>query len=197
VTPRERLKSPRLRLFVALDLPPGVVDPLVDWRAQVLGDVPALRLLARESLHVTLVFLGYQAERDVDRIAEICFTGRAGPFELRATDVVAVPSRRPRLYGLSLEDSGGAVGAWQGELSKGLERAGLYEPEKRPFWSHVTLARVKRDKPAPSIEAMPVVPEELRRPFAPERATLYRSTLTPRGAVYDALRSIDLPERGD
>ena len=85
MTPRERLKSPRLRLFVALDLPPGVVDPLVEWRAQVLGEVPALRLLARESLHVTLIFLGYQSQRDVARIAEICFSERAGPFELRAT----------------------------------------------------------------------------------------------------------------
>jgi 2'-5' RNA ligase len=195
VTPRERLKNPRLRLFVALDLPRGVVDPFVEWRAQVLGEVPGLRLLARESLHVTLIFLGYQAQRDVDRIAEICFSERAGPFELRATGVVPVPPRRPRLYALSLEDAGGAVGAWQQELSRGLEHAGLYEPEKRPFWSHVTLARVKRDKPAPSIDATPALPEELRRPFAPERATLYRSTLTPRGAVYDSLRSVDLPER--
>ena len=194
MTPRERLKSPRLRLFVALDLPPGVVDPLVEWRAQVFGEA-ALRLLARESLHVTLIFLGYQAQRDVDRIAEICFSERVGPFELRATGVVPVPPRRPRLCALSLEDARGAVGAWQQELSRGLEHAGLYEPEKRPFWSHVTLARVKRDKPAPSIDVTPALPEELRRPFAPERATLYRSTLTPRGAVYDSLRSVDLPER--
>jgi 2'-5' RNA ligase len=197
VTPRARLKSPRLRLFVALDVPAAVLDSLVEWRAEALGGVPQLRLLARESLHVTLVFLGYQAERDVDRIAEICFSERAGPFELHATEVLAVPPRRSRLYALSLEDAGGAVGAWQAELSRGLERARLYEPEKRPFWTHLTLARVKRDKPPPSIGAMPDLPEELRRPFTPERATLYRSTLTPHGAIYDPLRTIGLATGGD
>jgi 2'-5' RNA ligase len=186
LTPRERLKSPRLRLFVALDLPGEVVEPLVAWREEAIGAVPGLRLLPRESLHVTLVFLGYQAERDAERIAEICFSVVPGPFELRAEELVGVPPRRPRLYALSLDDRGDALRTWQGSLSEALERARLYEPEKRPFWSHVTLARAKRDRPAPRIEASSV-PEALRRPFRADQATLYKSTLTPRGAVYEPL----------
>jgi 2'-5' RNA ligase len=169
-----------------------VVDPLVEWRQATLGDVPELRLLPRESLHVTLVFIGYQSERDVGRIAELCFGGKAGPFELRAEDVVGVPPRRPRLYALALEDREGALGAWQDTLSSELARARLYEPEKRPFWSHVTLARTKRDRPAPRIEQAPELPEALRAPFRAERATLYRSTLTPRGAIYEPLAGMDL-----
>ena len=78
---RGDLKSPRLRLFVALELPhEGAGHRSSTWREQALGGVPdAATCSPRESLHVTLVFLGYQAERDVDRIAEICFTARAGP----------------------------------------------------------------------------------------------------------------------
>jgi RNA 2',3'-cyclic 3'-phosphodiesterase len=196
LTPRKRLKSPRLRLFVAVDLPPTVRAPLITWRQEALGDVPELRLLSHESLHVTLVFLGYQAERDVERIAEICFSGEAGPFELRAEKLVGVPPRRPRLYALALEDRGGALAGWQASLSTALARAGLYEPEKRPFWSHVTLARSKRDRPAPRIEAAPALPEELDSPFSAERATLYKSTLTPRGAVYEPLAETEL-SRGE
>jgi 2'-5' RNA ligase len=194
LTPRERLKSPRLRLFVAVDLPSAVLDPLVAWREETLGGVRELRLLARESLHVTLVFLGYQAERDVSRIAEICFTDAPGPFELRAENLVGVPARRPRLYALSLEDRGGALTDWQASLSTALARARLYEPEKRAFWCHVTLARAKRDRPAPRIESVSELPEALRAPFRAERATLYRSTLTPRGAIYDPLAGIDLAQ---
>jgi RNA 2',3'-cyclic 3'-phosphodiesterase len=196
LTPRARLKSPRLRLFVALDLPPAVLDPLVAWRQETLGDVPELRLLSHESLHVTLVFLGYQAERDVERIAEICFSGETGPFELRAEDLVGVPPRRPRLYALSLEDRGGALANWQASLSTALARAHLYEPEKRPFWSHVTLARSKRDRPAPRIETAAELPEELEAPFWAERATLYKSTLTPRGAIYEPLAEMELSRGG-
>jgi RNA 2',3'-cyclic 3'-phosphodiesterase len=191
LTPQERLKSPRLRLFVALDLPPELVERLVAWRDTALADVEGLRLLPPQSLHVTLVFLGYQAERDVERIAELCFSEDAGPFELRAEGIVGVPPRRPRLYALGLEDVGGALGAWQGLLSSRLERARLYEPEKRPFWSHVTLARGKRDRPLPRIDDPPPLPEALRRPFRGEHATLYKSTLTPRGAVYEPLARME------
>jgi 2'-5' RNA ligase len=191
------LKSPRLRLFVALDLPDEVLDPLVAWREEAIGAVPELRLLPRESLHVTLVFLGYQAERDAERIGEICFADPPGPFELRAEKLVGVPPRRPRLYALALEDPGGAVAAWQEALAAALERARLYEPEKRPFWSHVTLARAKRDRAAPRIDAPLDLPDELRRSFKAEQATLYRSTLTPRGAVYEPLARTALPEPPD
>jgi 2'-5' RNA ligase len=103
-----------------------------------------------------------------------------------------VPPRRPRLYALGLDDTDESVSRWQDELSRRLHKARLYEPEKRPFWPHVTLARGKRDRPLPRLDPMPPLPPELARPFAPERATLYRSTLTPRGAVYDALTEIEL-----
>ncbi len=188
----ERLKSPRLRLFVALELPRAVLEPLIDWRERALGAMPDARLVAGGSLHVTLVFLGYQYERDVERIAELCFGQPAGGFELRASGIDGVPPRRPRLYALGLEDAGGALGAWQGRLSERLHAAGLYEPEKRPFWAHVTLARGRRNRALPRLDEPPALPEELTQPFVPERATLYRSTLTPRGAVYDALAGMEL-----
>ena len=152
--------------------------------------------MPRASLHVTLVFLGYQYERDVGRIAEICFSEAAGPFELRATEATGIPPRRPRLYALALEDAGGALGAWQGELSERLAAAHLYEPEKRPFWAHLTLARGKRDRALMRLEEPPPLPGGLREPFTADRATLFRSTLTPRGAVYDPLASLDLPRAG-
>ena len=42
---KERLKSPRARLFVALDLPDRVRDGLVAWQREALTD-PALRPVA-------------------------------------------------------------------------------------------------------------------------------------------------------
>jgi 2'-5' RNA ligase len=191
---KERPGRPRLRLFLALELPEPFLDELVAWRERQFGRLEDVRLLARASLHVTLVFLGYQYERDVERIAEVSFGEPPGPFELRPTEATPIPPRRPRLYALALDDLGEALGAWQNRLSDDLAAAGLYEPEKRPFWAHVTLARGKRDRPLPRLEAVPLSPA-LTEPFVSNRATLYRSTLTPRGAVYDALATIDLSPR--
>jgi 2'-5' RNA ligase len=189
----ERLKSPRLRLFVALELPPQFLEALLEWRGQAFGAVAEARLPRPESLHVTLVFLGYRYERDVERIARTCFAEPAGPFELRAGEVTGLPPRRPRLYALALDDAGGAVTAWQGELSARLAAAHLYEPEKRPFWPHVTLARARRGATLPRLAEPPTPAAAVRAPFVPSRATLFRSTLTPQGAVYEPLARMELP----
>lgn len=185
----ERLKSPRLRLFVALDLPEALREKLSAWRAQAFGERADVRLPADSSLHVTLVFLGYQAERDVGRIAEASFADRPSGFDLRALEVVEVPKRRPRLYAVSLDDSSDVLTRWQAGLSERLRELGVYEPEKRPFWPHVTVARVKtRREPAPG--PSPQLPEPLTRPFRAERLTLYKSTLRPQGALYEPLAEL-------
>jgi 2'-5' RNA ligase len=198
---KERLGSPRARLFVALELPREVVEGLSAWGQEAFGGGGALRPLRPESLHVTLVFLGYQAERDIERIAEVSFRAEpgaaefelapAGEFELAPAGVVPVPRSRPRLFALELEDAGGALGEWQAGLSARLEAARFYEPEQRPFWAHVTLARVKRGEKVGRGLELPPLPEPLQRPFRAGRVTLFRSTLRRSGAVYEPLASVD------
>jgi len=183
---KERLGSPRARLFVALELPEHVVRGVAEWGREAFGSVDELRLVRPESLHVTLVFLGYHPEREIDRIAEVSFGANGEKFELTPTGAVPVPRSRPRLFALGLED-GGALVEWQGGLSARLGAAGLYEPEQRPFWPHVTLARVKRGaRPSRGLE-LPALPPELAQPFTASQVTLFRSTLKPSGAVYEAL----------
>ena len=187
---KERLGSPRARLFVALELPDDFVGALDRWSREAFAGVPELRVVRPESLHVTLVFLGYQAERDIERIAEVSLGGGASRFELVPEGVVPVPRSRARLFALGLDDGGGALGEWQAGLSERLEAARFYEPEKRPFWAHVTLARVKRGEKVGRGLELPELPEALRRPFRAGRVTLYRSTLRRSGAVYEALASV-------
>jgi 2'-5' RNA ligase len=183
---KERPGSPRLRLFVALELPADARAPLAQWTREAF-DHPDLRPVRPEALHVTLVFLGWQYERDVERIARAAFSAGLPPVELEPQEVVGVPrGRRPRLFALGLADRGAALTRWQAGLSDRLEAERVYEPEKRPFWPHVTLARAKRGRTPSGFEA-PVLPLDLRRPFGGAEVTLYRSTLRPQGAVYDAL----------
>ena len=188
---RERLGSPRARLFVALELPRAVVEAAARLSREAFGPVEELRLVRPESLHVTLVFLGYHPEREIERIAEVALGEGTEAFGLQAEAVLPVPHKRPRLYALGLEDAAGALTAWQGGLSDRLAAAGLYEPEKRPFWPHVTLVRLKRGARAPRDLAMPPLPPPLQEPFRATRMTLFRSTLKPSGAVYEPLASAD------
>jgi RNA 2',3'-cyclic 3'-phosphodiesterase len=180
-------------MFLALDLPEEAREGIVRWRDGLLEGRLDVRPVRPEALHVTLAFLGWQDESAAERIAEASFAAVPGgaPPRLRATGVRAVPPRDARLFALDLDDDGGRAGALQGAVSAAVEAGGWYRPEKRPFWPHVTLARVKRGErrvPPPPDEPPP--PGE---PFEASVVTLYRSTLRPQGALYEPLwRAEDL-----
>jgi 2'-5' RNA ligase len=196
---KERLKSPRARLFVALDLPEATRDEIAAWGGAELSD-PALRPVLRDSLHITLAFLGYMPERDIERLGEIVLNLGASAPSLRLGNPLAKPSpQRPRLFALPADSPDTVV--LQSRLEEKLVAEHLYEPEKRPFWPHVTLARVKSEgrgtKRPRSVERRPgKLPEELLSPFLGVRLTLYRSELQPRGAHYTPLAQVELSEDG-
>lgn len=196
---KQRLKSPRARLFVALDLPEEVREGIVAWGREALAD-PALRPVAPESLHITLAFLGYRPEKEIERIAEAVEESAApAPWvELRGPEQ-RPPRGRARLFALPALSPGAEV--LQEGLEQRLVQAGLYKPEKRPFWPHVTVARVRPEargsrRPAVVSELPGAIPDELREPRSSVRMTLYRSVLQPAGARYVPLAQIELPGAG-
>jgi len=192
---KERLKSPRARLFVALDLPDEVREGIVAWGRRELRD-PALRAVRSESLHVTLAFLGYLPEKEVGRLGEIVEGLRSPAPVIQLGDPVGKPlGRNPRLFALPVDSPGAIV--LQSELQEKLVAARLYKPEKRPFWPHVTVARVKPEgrgsKRPRHVERPPDgLPKDLLQPTRAVRTRLYRSELKPSGAEYLPLAQVEL-----
>jgi 2'-5' RNA ligase len=174
-----------------MDLPEEARAELASWREQAFAGRDDVRLVAEATLHVTLVFLGWMAEKQIPRIGELTRAAlpRGEPPLLAALAVKPLPPRRPRLFALDLADEGERAVALQAAVSDALEAERLYQPEKRPFWPHITLARVKRNVFAPPLEPGPPAPAE---PWRAAAVTLYRSTLLPQGARYDALERIEL-----
>jgi 2'-5' RNA ligase len=179
-----------LRLFVALELPARVREQLASWRSSAMGDRDDLRLVAPASLHVTLAFLGSRAvgELDAIRAAVAGAVGGMPSARLRVAGVKPVPPRRPRLFALDLEDLDGCAAAVQAAVSGTLAGPGYYKPERRPFWPHVTIARVRRG--VGRVEPIAQAPPEAV--FTARQVTLYRSWLSPRGARYEALERVAL-----
>jgi len=194
---KERLKSPRARLFVALDLPAGVRSQIDAWGEAALAD-PALRRVAPEALHITLAFLGFRAEREIPRIAEVVHAVRAPAPRLEILpEPAAVTSRGRQVALYALDVRSPATVALQAKLQAELISARLYEAEKRPFWPHVTVARVRREKGERNrqrvVENPPgEVPAALCEAFDGVRVTLYRSQTMPQGAEYTPLAQVEL-----
>ena len=176
-------------MFVALEPSDSARRELAAWRDALIAGRDDLRPVPATALHLTLVFLGWQNEADAQAVAAHLrdAAARSAPARLAPSNVKPVPPRGPRLFALDLEDQGGRCGELQAAVSDALARARFYRPEKRPFWPHMTLARVKRGRRAPSLDA-----GALPDPFGAARVTLYRSTLRPQGAIYDPLARMEL-----
>jgi 2'-5' RNA ligase len=184
----------RVRLFVALELPPEARATLIDWRGRALAGRRELRLLAPESLHVTLCFLGWRWADEVDEIAAATDSvGTMPAAELVIGPPVWLPPSRPRVLAVEFEDRGEALGHAQAALSRVLEDGGWFVPEKRPFFAHVTVARVRKDARVREKE-LPKPPAELLRAAT---ITLFRSRLQRGGAQYEPLHSVELGSAGD
>ena len=193
-----------VRLFVALELPEAVTKRLEAWQRRSLAD-PALRPVKAEALHITLCFLGHHPQKAVDGAVEILAAIAARPVPIRLEpDPVPIPGGRPRLYAVAAPSE--AAVELQAELAAPLEAAGLYEPEKRPFWPHLTVARVRSERRPPDpgerrgkgrpkrvTEPPARLQRALTEPFGAVRIALYRSKTKPTGAEYELLSGIDLP----
>jgi len=181
----------RIRLFCALQLPERALDQVVEWQAQALCDA-AGRVVPRESLHVTLAFLGARPAGEVAAVAG----------ELRAASALAPPEidLRPLRYRetgagrsggvgmIVLEDPSGAATALAEDVQGRLEALGAYRRERRAWLPHVTVLRFRS-------------PAGVRISLANTcsirvvRSALYRSSLGHGGARYDALETAALGGR--
>lgn len=170
----------RLRLFLALRLPDDALDAIARWQRAELRDV---RGVPRESLHVTLAFLGGRPARELEPIVGALreAAGGAGaiglrPVRYRETRSVAM---------LVLEDAAGAAASLAGDVQRRLEELGVYRRERRPWLPHLTVARF-RERP----RLRPAPPPA--RTFVPSDAAAYLSRQRPGGAEYHVLESVAL-----
>lgn len=192
--------EPRVRLFIALDLPRDLREGIASWGTRELAD-PALRSVGPAALHITMAFLGHRPEEEIETFAAaVRLAGRTLAFPIELRDPVPRPARgRPRLFALPATSP--HLIDLQEYLVDRLVSAGVYEPETRPFWPHVTVARARSEgrgsRRSAVVERRPgALPVALRKPFDDVRMTLYRSELQPRGARYVPLAQVELPGGG-
>ena len=207
-----------MRLFVALELPEAVREALVAWRSEVadrdvwrfvdpeaihltlafLGprpesDVAAISSVLSAAVSGDAARLGDAARSgDAARVGDAARSGDASAA-LRAPrlvlgDALLLPPRRARVLCASVSDPAGVLAELQARVSAGLAAAGVYEPEKRPFRAHATVARLRPGARPP--RSVAVSPEPLS--FSGGPLTLFESRLHPHGARYEPLVQVPL-----
>jgi 2'-5' RNA ligase len=185
-----------MRLFVAVHLPDEMKEELyASFSGAVKGRVRGLRFVPPANVHVTLKFLGETDEGLIPSIEEKLKTvaDEHGLFTMKVNGAGAFPDvKRPRVIWAGVKEGRDELAELAEAVESGLEPLG-FEPERRPFRGHITVARVKNPAAAKAVGGI-VAANEGREfgSFDVKSFALVRSELKPDGAVYSDVREFGL-----
>lgn len=190
-----------IRTFIAVDLPPNVLDALGQISAQLqskLLDTP-VRWVNFEKMHLTLKFLGDVSTENIGMVERILTSEAAKRpvLEIGIGGIGAFPKmRHPRVIWIGVEAPPEMFDLRRG-IEDGVARLG-YNYDKYEFTPHLTLGRISRKASATDVRAVGNVLHDFQVGFIGvariDAVHLYRSDLRPEGAKYTRLFSAELTD---
>lgn len=189
----------QIRSFIAIELPPEIKAELASLEKILQGGRHSfVKWVSPDSIHLTLKFLGNITLASIPQIVE-SLTGMAqgiAPFNLQLGRLGAFPNlNRPRVIWIGIGGEVENLALLQSNVDSGLSALG-FSPESRAFSPHLTLGRLK-EKMAPGESQgfgkwAASIEMESGCAFEVTSFGLIKSRLTPEGAVYSPLASIEL-----
>jgi 2'-5' RNA ligase len=181
-----------IRAFLAVDPPPEVLSNIADIQQRLKKNIRGtLSWVRPEGIHLTLKFFGDIARDQVETISDVVAAQTAGlrPLQLEAKGLGVFPGlNRPRVLWIGISGELERFRAMQKAIDRGLEAAG-FPREERPFRGHLTLARIKLPQGLSGIDRIMASGEPYTAgAFTATGLTLFKSDLTPKGALYTVLR---------
>jgi len=183
-----------MRTFVAIELPEEIRREIGKVQDMLKKDEEPSRIkwVEVENIHLTLKFLGeLSAERvqDLSRGVEEALVGYS-PFPISFKEIGAFPNwGRARVIWIGVEEGKEGVTRIQRKIEDSLARL-QFEPEERSFQPHITIGRVKEGR---GILKNPGVVFK-SEPFPVGHVSIMKSTLTPKGPIYERIRVVPLKE---
>ncbi|MDD5589884.1 MAG: RNA 2',3'-cyclic phosphodiesterase [Candidatus Portnoybacteria bacterium] len=184
------------RVFIAINLSEKIKNRLLEFKEK-WNHLP-VRWTKKDSLHLTLVFIGYVTDDELYNICKIIneVARRHEPFYLEFERVLyGPPDKPPRMIWLK-----GKISEELADLRSDLEtalsaseNAGGYSAERRPFSPHISLARINMEEWHKLVER-PNIEENFKFGLNAASIEVMQSDLKRSGAEYAILESCPLGE---
>lgn len=185
-----------MRTFIAIDLPENLKQKLGEIQKTLQETQVDIKWVEPYNMHLTLKFLGEVELAKLERIKEIIKITADSFFsyELTLSSLGAFPRiTQPRVIWIGVNEKDKNTEKIAEELETRLTKLGIAK-EKRPFSSHITLGRVRSNKNLSrlleKIKYFPSTFESLH--FGVNKINLYKSTLTPKGSIYETIFEANL-----
>ncbi len=183
-----------VRSFIALELAPEIQKQLRQIQAELKKSGADVKWVNPEGIHLTLKFLGNVSPELLEEIKKLInqLAKSYKSFELKISQLGAFPKiEYPRVIWVGMEQRENQVVKLAQDLEERLIQLGFLR-EKRAFKSHLTLGRVRS---AHNRDQLKKLLQSLTFPRTTMQAgtlILFKSTLTPKGAIYQALHEAKL-----
>ena len=190
-----------IRTFIAVDLPPNVLDALGQITSQLQSKLPdtPVRWVNFEKMHLTLKFLGDVSTENIGMVERILRSEAAKRqvMEIGIGGIGAFPKmRHPRVIWIGVEAPSELFDLRRG-IEDGVARLG-YTYDKYEFTPHLTLGRISRKASATDVRKVGNVLHDFQVGFIGvariDAVHLYRSDLHTDGAKYTRLYTANLTD---
>ena len=193
------------RLFVAIDLPPDLIEALLKLQDR-LREARPVRWVKPAHMHLTLQFLGAVPLTQIDPLTaalEKNISGQKRPFGLVTAGIGVFPSlKRPRVIWAGIAGDVPALNALQAGVVQATEAMGI-SSDKRPYKAHLTLGRVDKRAKSQDYHQIGQLIRQKQGSIGQvgsiqvTQIHLIRSQLKPGGPIYTTLAEIGLLKNTD
>lgn len=175
-----------MRVFIAIDLPKNLKGKIFEV-SQIIRKKFPCKLVEKENLHLTLVFLGDKKEEEVERIKKAVAdaTSRFGKIFLSVGNLEFFPNSRPRGIWFKVEGETEKLRELHKKIIDNLTQTGIQVEDLR-FTPHICICRFK-GRAKTEIEKINF--EEI---FFANKVTVFESKLSSRGPSYFKLAEFEL-----
>lgn len=179
-----------MRLFIAVNISEENKNRIARIQSKLKDNIAGVKWVEKENLHLTLKFLGEVAGGRLAEIKEKI--AEAGSlikrFEIDFCNLGIFPNENfPRILWAGIEKGQPELEVLARKIEDLLQEIG-FEKEKRPFSAHLTIGRFKNHRPC----SLHGKNKEEKFSQTVEKIFLIKSTLTPKGPVYEVVEKFQL-----
>jgi 2'-5' RNA ligase len=186
-----------MRTFIAIELPEEIKKSLSKLQEQLKTTGADVKWVEPKNIHLTLKFLGERDDKKVKGIESLLseVSSHNNSFKIRINSVGAFPNlNSPRVIWVGIDEGDSETKKIAQELEEKIAKLGIPK-EERAFSSHITIGRKR------SAKNLKELSESLKKAsegkfdlpvFAVDKITLFKSTLTSQGPIYEPVKIASL-----
>ena len=181
-----------VRAFLSIDIEDeALLSKIEDIQHRLDQSAAKMKIVKGENIHFTIRFFGDTPVEKLDQIKACLDEIDFDSFDIEIAGVGSFPNRRrPRIIWVGVTQNASEILQLKNDIDSSLTGIG-YQPEKRKYTPHATIARVRHVKDSRRIvDNLEYLTDEVIGKMIVTKVKMMKSTLTPSGPIYETLWEI-------